>query len=101
MCNTLTQAERRSTLTHELIHLDRGLVPLVHRAREERRVDALAARRLIPLPDLLRGLQWAQDDHELAEELWTDVHTVRVRRESLTIAERAWIAEHLDDLDIA
>lgn len=35
LCNTLTQAERRSTLTHELIHLDRGVVAPPLRQREE------------------------------------------------------------------
>ncbi|SHX93417.1 Uncharacterised protein [Mycobacteroides abscessus subsp. bolletii] len=97
LCKTLTQAERRSTLTHELIHVDRGLAPVVHSAREERLVDVLAARRLISLPDLLHGLQWTSDDYELAEELWTDVHTVRVRRQNLTPTERAWLADRVED----
>lgn len=101
LCNTLTKAERRSTLTHELIHLDRGVVAPPLRQREEWYVDALAARRLIPLPALLRGLQQAQDDYELAEELWTDVHTVRVRRETLTADEYKWLDQHLDDMEIA
>lgn len=97
LCRTLTQAERRSTLTHELIHVDRGLAPVVHRAREERLVDVLAAQQLIPLPNLLHGLQWTNDDYELAEELWTDVHTVRVRRQNLTPSERAWLADRVED----
>lgn len=97
LCKNLTQAERRSTLTHELIHVDRGTVPPVHAKREEFYVDTLAARKLIPLPDLLRGLQWTNDDYELAEELWTDVHTVRVRRQNLTASERAWLADRVED----
>lgn len=97
LCKSLTQAERRSTLTHELIHVDRGIAPVIHRAREEHYVDVLAARRLIPLPALLRGLQWTNDDYELAEELWTDVHTVRVRRQTLTTAERDWLADRVED----
>ncbi|BBZ85105.1 hypothetical protein MA5S0422_3942 [Mycobacteroides abscessus 5S-0422] len=97
LCKSLTQAERRSTLTHELIHVDRGIAPVIHRAREEHYVDVLAARRLIPLPALLRGLQWTNDDYELAEELWTDVHTVRVRRQTLTPAERDWLADRVED----
>ncbi|BAX97063.1 hypothetical protein MSTE_01745 [Mycobacteroides stephanolepidis] len=51
---------------------------MVYRAHEERLADVIAAQRLIPLPNLLRRLQWTNDDYELAEELWTDVHTVRV-----------------------
>ncbi|EUA68537.1 hypothetical protein I541_5544 [Mycobacteroides abscessus] len=54
-------------------------------------MDILASRHLIPLPALLRGLQWTNDDYELAEELWTDVHTVRVRRNNLT-ARRTHLA---------
>lgn len=97
LCKTLNQAERRSTLTHELIHVDRGIASPIHIAREERYVDVLAARRLIPLPALLQGLQWTDDDYELAEELWTDVHTVRVRRQNLTLTERAWLADRVED----
>ncbi|MGH3956433.1 MAG: hypothetical protein ACRDTI_20605 [Mycobacterium sp.] len=97
LCKSLTQAERRSTLTHELIHVDRGLAPIVLRAREEHMVDVLAAQRLISLPDLLHGLQWTNNDYELAEELWTDVHTVRVRRQNLTQGERAWLADRVED----
>ncbi|MFV8136484.1 hypothetical protein ACNQR7_02820 [Mycolicibacterium senegalense] len=97
LCKTLTQAERRSTLTHELLHVARGIAPPQLQAREERQVDELAARRLISLNDMLRGLRSAQDDRELADALWTDVHTVRVRRETLTPVEVAWLDEHLDD----
>ncbi|AGM28130.1 ImmA/IrrE family metallo-endopeptidase [Mycobacteroides abscessus] len=97
LCKTLTQAERRSTLTHELLHIERGLAAPTHRGREERLVDILASRHLIPLPALLRGLQWTNDDYELAEELWTDVHTVRVRRNNLTAAERTWLADRVED----
>jgi len=97
LCKTLNQAERRSTLTHELLHVTRGLAPRDLREREERRVDELAARKLIPLPELLHGLQWSTNDDELAEALWTDVHTVRVRRETLTPIEIAWLDKHLDD----
>ena len=97
LCKTLNQAERRSTLTHELLHVTRGLAPPDLWEREERRVDELAARKLIPLPELLHALQRSTNDDELAEELWTDVHTVRVRRENLAPIEIAWLDEHLDD----
>ena len=48
-------------------------------------------------PQLLHGLQWSTNDDELAEALWTDVHTVRVRRQTLTPMEIAWLDKHLDD----
>lgn len=101
LCSTLGQAQRRAVLTHELEHVRRGVPAPVYRRREERIVDELAARRLITLPDFLRALQWSQDDQELADELWCDVHTVRVRRETLTMAEKEWIDAHLDDEDRA
>jgi hypothetical protein len=52
-----------------------------------------AARKLIPLPELLHGLQRSTNDDELAETLWTDVHTVGVRRQTLTRMEIAWLDE--------
>lgn len=97
LCKNLTQAERRSTLTHELIHVDRGAVAPVHVTREELYVDTLAARRLIPLPALLNALRETNNDYKLADELWTDVHTVRVRRENLNPRERAWLAQRLGE----
>jgi len=41
----MTQAERRSTLTHELIHLERGRCSPEHDHKEEAAVDRLAAKR--------------------------------------------------------
>ena len=94
----LTQAERRSTLAHELVHAERGDEPCCSPeldARQERVVEQLAARRLIPLDALVAALMWAQDDHELADELWVDVDTVRSRREGLTLQERVEIEKRL------
>ncbi|MFC9892143.1 ImmA/IrrE family metallo-endopeptidase [Nocardia sp. NPDC127579] len=79
----LGQAERRCALTHEIVHLERGPVPPQPQlaAREERRVSIIAAERLIPLPDLTAALMWVslEDPRELAEELWVDVPTLRIR----------------------
>lgn len=97
LCSTLTQAERRSALTHELQHAARGLAPLPYRAREERIVDELAARTLVPLPGLIEALRWTRDTRELAEELWTDVHTVTTRMATLDPLEVAELEHHLED----
>ena len=98
----LGQAGRRSTLTHELIHRQRGdeagCTPW-HDRHQERRVDFEAARQLIPLDAFVDALLWGQDEHELADELWVDVATVRARIEGLStnefrlIDERLWAAE--------
>lgn len=91
----MLQAERRATLTHELVHLARGPVAWWLRAREERLVDAEAARLLISTEQLADGLAWALDEHELADELWVDVATVRARLCSLTGAETAEVERRL------
>lgn len=63
LCRTLTQAERRCTLTHELVHRERGPVPhdLAEADREEQIVNEISARRLITLPSLVDGLRWTRD----------------------------------------
>src|SRR4051812_35419022 len=55
---TLSRVERTGALTHELVHLERGPVPrgapawIV--AKEERQVDMIVARRLVPAAELTR-----------------------------------------------
>ncbi|MHC9291990.1 ImmA/IrrE family metallo-endopeptidase [Mycobacterium sp. LTG2003] len=97
LCKTLTQAERRSTLTHELLHVSRGVPPPPLRAREERQVDELAARKLIPLHDLSRALRVSRDAAELADELWVDRHTVQVRLSTLDPIETAELEHEFGD----
>ncbi len=92
----LTQAERRSTLTHELIHVEDGLVPEACDGYEERRVRLLAARRLITFDALVDAMLWATNEWELAEELWVDEDTVVARIEGLTDTERRELNERLD-----
>lgn len=75
----LSRAEERCTLTHEIVHAERGPVPAHHAAREERVVDAEAARRLIPLDALLETLGWACCPAEAAEALGVDVPTLLTR----------------------
>jgi Zn-dependent peptidase ImmA (M78 family) len=52
----LGRVERRSVLAHELVHLERGLLPADAPehvvAKEERQVDDEAARRLVPVDEL-------------------------------------------------
>lgn len=93
----LTQAERRTTCWHEVQHLLRGptmthLVP-----REERCVEAIVARDLIPLEALADAMLWSRDDYEIAEELTVDVGLVRARLEDLSEAESLELEQALDD----
>lgn len=86
----LTPAERRSTLAHEIGHLERGIA--CHWAPthpEEKAADEWAARRLIDIPSLTRALQWSQRLEDIAEELWVDVHIVRARLGALSPDEEA------------
>jgi uncharacterized protein DUF955 len=92
---SLDPAERRCTLAHELVHLERGPVLVRQTRREEQVVAAIAARRLVPLAALTAGLRWTHDPAQLADDLGVDERTVRLRLASLTDAERATIADRL------
>lgn len=86
------QAQRRSTMAHELAHIE-----LEHTSGcnglDESAATLLAARWLIPLPALIDALRWSRSVDEAAEELWVDVTTVRVRLLRLTAAEHQSITE--------
>lgn len=85
----LNQVQRRCTLTHELWHLRRGILPAD--AREERICDELAARELIPLGRLIDGFRWTQDTDTLRKHLWVDPPTLQVRLNTLDPIEVAEI----------
>jgi len=103
LASDLLQGERRTTLTHELIHLERGPAAEGGWRREEFAVELEAARRLIGLSELLSAVRWTDDVHELAFELWVDDAAVMVRLRHLADDERtlvagAWLArEGIDD----
>lgn len=98
LCRTLTQAERRCTLTHELVHLERGPLPAdpVAAAVEEHAVDRIAARRLITIGSLVDGLRWTRDPAQLAEHLWVDVPTLQTRMAALDPVEVAELENRLN-----
>lgn len=98
LCRRLNQARRRCTLTHEIVHLERGPVPAdpVGLAREERVVSQIAARRLITIDALADALAWTRDPHQLAEALWVDVPTLRARIDALDPLEVADLEHRLD-----
>jgi hypothetical protein len=91
-----TAAQRRCTLTHEIVHLERGLRDCGPWAeREERQVHAEVARRLIRTEDLacaIRYLGGGDDTAALAQALDVDRETLRLRLALLSRAERAYIA---------
>ncbi|EOM74958.1 hypothetical protein DW322_11050 [Rhodococcus rhodnii] len=99
LCSTLDQAERRCTITHEIVHLERGPVPPDpwFAAKEERVVDCITARRLISLESLIDALVWHRQPltHAAADDLWVDMPTLQNRLDRLTAGERRYIEEEL------
>ena len=99
----LTQRGRRSALAHELWHIRRGVVPrdAVLRAREEATVDELAARELITIESLIAAVLWCRgvSGADMADEVWTDPHTLGVRLATLNDDERAQIEDALAECD--
>lgn len=100
LCRLLDQAARRCTLTHEIVHLERGPVPADDRGRirEERAVSVEAARRLICLDALADALRWTRDPDQLADALWVDVPTIQTRMANLDPVEVAQLEHQLGDL---
>lgn len=99
LSRALTQAERRCTLTHELVHRERGPVPgdPAGAEREERIVDEIASRRLITPTALIDGLRWTRNPAELANHLWVDEPTLKTRMATLDPLEVAELEHHLED----
>lgn len=92
VCKTLNPLEREATLAHELIHVERGIFGLGDpevRAAEEREVEEITARRLIPLRDLISVvLKHPHSDlDDWAHQLRVDVWLLRVRILTLTDTE--------------
>jgi len=75
----LTSDETRATLTHELIHAERGGALEVHRDLEEDVVDLVMAARLIPvhrMPTLIEDLRAAGRASVLAADVGVDLYTI-------------------------
>lgn len=86
-------AQRRCTLAHELVHLERGVADCgPWSGREELRVHSEAARRLVSLAALGQAIRELGGDHDvgaLATLLDVDRQTGRLRLQLLTSADRA------------
>jgi hypothetical protein len=94
----LNQAERRSTVMHECLHVERGPVPMGLADREELRVEKESARLLLPDVKVIgEALAWARDLSEAADELWVDEQMLRVRLRYLHPAERGWLKQRLEE----
>lgn len=90
----LTAARTRTVLAHEIIHAERGdkhTGTAWGELKQERHVDVIAARMLLPIEDLADALVGATDEFEVADLLVVDVETVRARLSDLTPAEHEYI----------
>lgn len=92
----MTQAERRCTIAHEVEHIERGPAHPSHRAWDEREVDKAVARKLIGIRDLGEALAWTSCEHQIADELWVDVATLRARLAHLHPSERHYLRGRLE-----
>lgn len=84
----LSQRERRCTLAHEIVHHERGddgtYCSAWHQRKHERAVHLIAARRLLPIDQIIAA-RWEPDP---AEALWVDDFTLTLRMSHLCPMER-------------
>ncbi|MDT0260182.1 M78 family metallopeptidase domain-containing protein [Jatrophihabitans lederbergiae] len=85
-------AQRRCTLTHELVHLERGILDCgPWSQREEIQVHTETALRLVPLSQLIaaiRALGGVEDPGAIAQWLDVDSETLAVRLSRVDRVER-------------
>lgn len=93
----------RSTLAHELSHIKRGMPPddPVLLAYEEEACEQEAARRLIPLPKLLRALRTCNHRRCVAEILHVDRSMLEARLRGLHPTEWRQVQAIRGDLELA
>jgi hypothetical protein len=104
-----SSGQRRCTLAHEIVHLERGLHDCgPWQGREEALVHAEVALRLIPirpLADSIRILGGDDAPSALAQILDVDLETLQVRQRLLTSAERKdlrrWLGRQRDLWSVA
>lgn len=92
----LDQIQRRCTILHECLHVERGPVTNSLLEREERRVRLETARLLMPdVGVLAETLAWARSHREAAFELWVTPECLNDRLVSLHKIEKAFLAHYL------
>lgn len=93
----LTHDERRSTILHECLHVERGAPLDTMVEKEERRIDREASRLLMPcIREVGEALAWARDLPEAAWELSVDVGMLRARLDNLHPVERHYLRQRLE-----
>lgn len=97
----MLQAQRRSTVCHEIEHVRRGPAhpDPVLTAREESAVEQATARKMITIEALGEAMAWSDDIHEVAEDLWVDPALVETRLRHLHPSERHYLRRRLTHKD--
>ncbi|WP_157226766.1 ImmA/IrrE family metallo-endopeptidase [Gordonia soli] len=94
----LSQRERRAAVAHEIVHYERGDDGVAcsrwHLQKLERQVHLEAARRLITIEDLADAVIGEPDYPCMAQKLWVDDYTFRLRLAYVSDEEREQI-QHL------
>lgn len=99
LCRGMEFEERRSVISHELIHDERGPVPRWLKPREESQVRQESARRLIDIYELAEVLRWTRRIEEAAQDLRVDVPTLQARLDHLHPSERGLLKRALGEDD--
>ncbi|WP_375483235.1 ImmA/IrrE family metallo-endopeptidase [uncultured Jatrophihabitans sp.] len=89
---SISKAERRCALAHELAHMDAGDTGTSvcwFESRMESAADKLAARRLVDAHQLAEVVRWAQDGREVAAELDVTPTFLKLRWRWMAPWERA------------
>jgi Zn-dependent peptidase ImmA (M78 family) len=102
----LSSVVERCTLAHEIVHAERGDLPLDGspdgprlEVRQERRVHAIAAARLVAIDALAEALARTHSLAEAAEELAVDEDTLWHRLEDLTEHESSLLQARVDAIE--
>jgi hypothetical protein len=94
----MSYAERRTTILHECLHIERGPALSTLAAREELRVERETARLLLPDVKVMgEALAWAHSLDEAADELAVDSGALRTRLLNLHPAETHYLSRRLAD----
>ncbi len=94
----MTYAERRTTVLHECLHVERGPTLTTLAAREELRVEKETARLLMPcIREVGEALAWGRDLAEAADELAVDERALWVRIRYAHPTEKGYLRARLAD----
>jgi len=98
----LTESQRRSSIAHEIAHLDLGHTADVNPAlarRQELEADHLAAQRLISLSQLADVVSWCRDEQHMAQQLRVSSQSLKLRLQALSRKERYALDTRIDACD--